>query len=440
VRKAVDTAVRVAATQTHDAYVAQTNTAIFEGTLRSILNSDNTATPTASPTPTITPTATRTLTPTTTLTPTLDNTQQQQAFDTAVSHALTQTRGAFLGQTGTAAFQATVKSILNRGATATRAAQHAAIVAGLRPITVDSVKQLKESLKLYGHTASVQAVAFSPDGAMVASAGLDKSVRFWDVLTGIELKQVFGISDRVSVAFSPDGTSLAAASPDGTVRVLDVQTGSEVAVLRGHTGPVRAVAFSPDGHWLASAGDDRTVRLWSVQPGQSGQPVQITGAPQVLQGHRAAVYAVAFSPDGTLLASGSQDASVFVWEAASGVRVAALRGVQRVFTVAFSPDGTLLASGGDSRIIQVWDISTGRVKAVLSWPTNITSTTINSLAFSVDGSLIVAGGQNAPNIGVWDAESGKAIAVVMGHAGPITSLAFSPEGVRLIHIWTVPAG
>jgi WD40 repeat protein len=128
--------------------------------------------------------------------------------------------------------------------------------------------------------------------------------------------------------------------------------------------------------------------------------------------------------------------------------VTTLRGAQRVFSVAFSPDGAFLASGGDSRIIQVWELSTGKLKAWLSWPANTASTMINSLAFSVDGSLIVAGGQYAPDIGVWDAGSGKAITVLKGHTGPITSLAFSPEGVRLIsgsadqtiRVWTVPAG
>ncbi len=191
-------------------------------------------------------------------------------------------------------------------------------------------------------------------------------------------------------------------------------------VLRGHNGPVLAVSYSPDGSRLASASDDNTIILWDAAS------LDRVGLP--FYGHSAGVTSLAFSPDGRLLASASRDSSIILWDVVSGeiVRRFIDGDTAGILSVAFSADGTRLYSSGANPVVKVWDVAAGTVQAELA---GLDVTTF-SITASPDGRLI-AGGDSYGTIIVWDANTGAEVMRLAGHEGAVFSLEFSPDSSLL---------
>ncbi|WP_158889307.1 BTAD domain-containing putative transcriptional regulator [Amycolatopsis anabasis] len=269
-----------------------------------------------------------------------------------------------------------------------------------------------------GHQGPVLGVDVSPDGARVAGAGADGTVRIWPVARDREPVVLTGHrGPALAVAFSPDGTRVASAGADGTVRVRRADGTGEPAILTGHQGAVAAVAFSPDGTRVASAGADGTVRVRTADG---------TGEPAILTGHAGKVLGVAFDPRGARVASSGADGTVRVWDPASA-RALAVRADPGgpVAAVAFSPDGGRVAAGGADGRIRIWPAADDGPPVVL-WPHR---DSVKSVAFGQDGQHVLSGGQDRTAHVVQAEDRGDAV-VLRGHGGPIRAVAFGP-GDRL---------
>ena len=237
----------------------------------------------------------------------------------------------------------------------------------------DSRRHQRQTVaRLKDHTDGVLSVPFSPDGRQLLSGSYDNTARLWDIATGNELQAFKGHSWWVWAAeFSPDGNRITAGQ-DGKAIVWEgareARRGSESASSRppapspyvqlteftGHDGAVYTAAFSPDGKLVVTGGYDKLVMIWNPDEVQPVDIKRLDGQPDAkpnylrLAGHDGPVRSVAFSPNGQLVLSGSEDNTIRVWDVATGETVNALRGHgSSVRACAFSPDGQLVLSGGD---------------------------------------------------------------------------------------------
>jgi WD40 repeat protein len=342
------------------------------------------------------------------------------------------------------------------------------------------------AITMRGHNSKVLHVAFRPDGARLLTASADGTVRQWDVATGHQVQPSYERhTGEVRVAvFSPDGRFIASAGADRVVRIWEAAGRSDVAVLRGHDRDVSELAFSADGRRLASASPgitlghvgDGSVRFWEVGPGAD---------PRVLGGHKSYVYPVAYSPDPGapgLIASGSWDQTVRLWDARTGATCAVLRHPDVVLSLAFAPDSSwLVTSCEHDKNLRIWSLATAEVRELIPDPGDrlrgvavspdgrrlavhdlernlrihdiATHRTVASgkggaPAFSPDGRWLAGFGDDQKVLCLWEAQTLRLTAQFTGHTGPIHSVAFSPDSRRLVsvgrdrtvRVWDVATG
>jgi WD40 repeat protein len=195
------------------------------------------------------------------------------------------------------------------------------------------------------HDHRVNSVAFSPDGARLATGCGDNCARIWDLGTQ-QYQPGCGHDGAVTaVAYSLDDKRLATGSADCTAKTWDV-TGQVLLLRLSHPGEVNAVTFSADGCWLATGSADGSARIWNSANGKEYKSI----------GHEGTVTAVAFSPDGRWLATGCTDQAARIWDAADASLRQKLPHQGAVTTVAFSPDGTRLATGSADQSVSIWNV------------------------------------------------------------------------------------
>ena len=335
------------------------------------------------------------------------------------------------------------------------------------------VKPFATLTKHSGLFATINAVAISPTGDILASASDDKTIKLWHLETGEEITTFIGHSNFVkSIAFSPDGEILASGSDDKTIKLWHIGTGKEICTLNGHSHTVKSVAFHPHNQILASGSWDKTIKLWNINT----KELICT-----LTGHQLQVNSVAFSPNGKLLASASFDRTVRLWNCENltppppslqgkgenrdvssslegkgenenfspplageglGERFPQLCYILTnhswpVFAVTFSPDSQILATGRDDKTIKLWDTNTGEEIRTLSGH----SWSIVTIAFSeMDDPIfkekgigkkqaqILVSGSWDKTIKVWRVSTGEEIVTLTEHSDSVTSIAISPYG------------
>jgi WD40 repeat protein len=277
--------------------------------------------------------------------------------------------------------------------------------------------------RLEGHPGIVDALAFSPDGKIIASGGGDNVIRFWNAQTGVVTRTLSGHTRKItSLAFSGDGTKLISGSKDDTVKIWNVDDGRLLRSITGYNSDidgVETVALSNDGQTAIGSGGVE-IKVWDALSGK-----QIRS----LTSGKSEARSLMFSRDNKLIVSAHADNTVKLWDGTKARLLRVIKGRFEDLRVAvFSPDGNFIATGynSDSRV-ELWSVRSGKLIRRLGEDSDY----VRSLSFSRDGSMIVTG-HLMSDINVWSTRTGKLIKSFKQTYSQDDHVAFSPDGKHIV--------
>jgi WD40 repeat protein len=296
------------------------------------------------------------------------------------------------------------------------------VITGKKPLTVPLTRtsHWQCTATLLGNQSSfagVNAVAIAPNNQTTASASDDKTIRLWDIDTKALLFKLLGQARINTIAFHPEKADLlASGSDDRTIQLWNLQT-KQAQPLAGHRYAVNAVVWSPNGEVLASGSADKMVKLWSA----AGELIT------TLEGHRLAVNAIAFSPIGSIILSASADSLVRVWNYQTFELLQVLTGhTGAVTAIAFAPNGQLVATGSEDRTIRLWNTAWECISTLPGHPW-----LVSGLTFSPNSQTLLSSSWDQ-TVKLWDVNTGAEMESLVGHTDSVTSVAIARNGGAIV--------
>lgn len=274
-----------------------------------------------------------------------------------------------------------------------------------------------EARTYFGHSLAVYCCCFSPRGDMFVTASRDRTVRLWNLRTGVSTVMKGGHNGFVlSCDYSPKGNRVASSSDDRTIKLWNTSSCNKVATLKGHEDKVYCVKYNSSGDLLVSASCDTTVRVWNAE----SQAKLVT-----LRGHTLAVFSCAFSnsDNGKFVVSGSDDRVIKLWDWGAGREILSLVGhIGTVWTVVFSHNDRYVLSGSMDYELILWDSMTGaRLRSMDGHKTSV-----HHAIFSEDDAYIFSCARDW-SVMVWRTEDGEHVETIIGHLSTVYHMDISED-------------
>lgn len=295
-----------------------------------------------------------------------------------------------------------------------------------------------------GHGDWVWSLAFSPDSKLLVSGCDDDNdtLKLWDVHTGQHVRTLMVPGSRVrTVGWQPQQTLIASSGVDGAVRLWDADTVACVRTLEGHSNKASALAWCPQpdrGHLLATGSADQTIRIWNTATGDCLRVIEV----------EVGVFAIAWHPQEKLLASGNKNGDVQVWNSDTGKLLHSLQGHQKcIWSLAWNHDGSLLASGSDDRSIRLWDAHQC-IRILQGHQNTVRAVRWRPDSQSQETAEILASGSFDQTIRLWNPRADASLKVLQGYRNDLHALAWHPQETLLasgghdcqVRLWDVPTG